>query len=496
MDKVVFLIDDNNHITCTYYEYNDEERYLNLFPITLDQIELYEIYNSFLKKYSKDQIEMINNGSSKNITFYDVDYYEMQKIKKTSLKYKEALDIKTHKAIVNSNNISYQKENTNKENKPKKLVRKNNFQKTLASVSAAVLIAITSYSAYRVINNEQATFKASIDNNIQSMEYVPDLNFKWHPSNNVYSLDEENSNKDNTINDNSNFFEETDITETKKNELNNDNSNSTENDNITNDNLGNNLDNEYTSNNNENIDTTKDNNSQEDTDENILNERVDAVLKLDAEDATDMEKYYITKAYYYDAISTNAKKYGLDPNLVLAIATHERGVHSDMVDSGGGIGLFQIQVRGGWNWSGQTISAYNFETGEYDNVTITEDSVSDVFENIKVGCMMIQNSLAKYNYNIALAITAYNYGDNYLEKVINTCSMETGFSTSELKEMNNLEWLSYRDIISGGDTHYLENVCKYIPNDTVLSFKNINNGEDVFIKYENINYQNDKGVTK
>ena len=56
MDKVVFLIDDNNHITCTYYEYNDEERYLNLFPITLDQIELYEIYNSFLKKYSKDQI--------------------------------------------------------------------------------------------------------------------------------------------------------------------------------------------------------------------------------------------------------------------------------------------------------------------------------------------------------------------------------------------------------------------------------------------------------
>ena len=361
----------------------------------------------------------------------------------------------------------------------------------MASVSAAVLIAITSYSVYRVINNEQAVFKASIDNNVQSMEYVPDLNFKWHPSNNVYSLDEENSKKDNTINDNSNFFEETDITENK---LNNDNSNSVENDSITNNNLDND-DNEYTSN-NESINTNQDNNSLEGTNENDLNERVDAVLKLDAEDATDMEKYYVTKAYYYDAIATNAKKYGLDPNLVLAIATHERGVHSDMVDSGGGIGLFQIQVRGGWNWSGQTISAYNFETGEYDNVTITEDSVSDVFENIKVGCMMIQNSLAKYNYNIALAITAYNYGDNYLEKVINTCSMETGFSTSELKDMNNLEWLSYRDIISGGDTHYLENVCKYIPNDTVLSFKNINNGEDVFIKYENINYQNDKGITK
>ena len=255
MDKVVFLIDDNNHITCTYYEYNDEERYLNLFPITLDQIELYEIYNSFLKKYSKDQIEITNNGSSKNITFYDVDYYEMQKIKKTSLKYKEALDIKTHKAIINSNNISYQKENTNKENKPKKLVRKNNFQKTMASVSAAVLIAITSYSVYRVINNEQATFKASIDNNVQSMEYVPDLNFKWHPSNNVYSLDEENSKKDNKINDNSNFFEETDITENK---LNNDNSNSVENDSITNNNLDND-DNEYTSN-NESINTNQYNN--------------------------------------------------------------------------------------------------------------------------------------------------------------------------------------------------------------------------------------------
>ena len=214
---------------------------------------------------------------------------------------------------------------------------------------------------------------------------------------------------------------------------------------------------------------------------------------IEADNLTDTEKYYVANAYYSDAIEKYANMYGVDPKLALAIGTHERGLHSSAVDEGGAIGLFQIQVRGSWNWDGKTITAYNFDTNEYETVTITEEKVSDVFENIKVGCMMLQNLLTKYNYNIALAVTAYNYGDNYLEKVLQKCSECTGFTIEQLCDLNNLEWLSYRDIISSGDPLYLENVCKYIPNETVLKFK-IPGKENLAIKYENLNYKKD--ITK
>ena len=46
--------------------------------------------------------------------------------------------------------------------------------------------------------------------------------------------------------------------------------------------------------------------------------------------------------------------------------------------------------------------------------------------------------------------------------------------------------MKYRNIIGGGDPNYLENVFKYIPNDTVLKFKKPD-GSEYFIRYENVN---------
>ena len=98
--------------------------------------------------------------------------------------------------------------------------------------------------------------------------------------------------------------------------------------------------------------------------------------------------------------------------------------------------------------------------------------------------MMLQNLVIKYNYNIAKAITAYNYGETYVSNVINRCSQETGISVDDLNNIDCLDWLDYREIIANGDSSYLENVFKYVPNDTVLSFKKIN-GETINILYQN-----------
>ena len=218
-------------------------------------------------------------------------------------------------------------------------------------------------------------------------------------------------------------------------------------------------------------------------------ENVDGIIKLETDNETEGEKYFITDAYYHDAITKTAQEFGLDPNLVIAIATHERGIHSETTDLNGGIGLFQIQIRGGWNWNGKEITAYDFNKEDYITETITEESASDIFQNIKLGCMMLQNSLVTRNYNIPLGVMQYNYGGTYLDKVLKKCSLETGYSIKELTDPNNLEWLNYRDIINGGDPLYLENVFKYIEDGTVLTFKTPD-GRTLNYKYENLKQEN------
>jgi len=220
--------------------------------------------------------------------------------------------------------------------------------------------------------------------------------------------------------------------------------------------------------------------------QNINKDTPDNVITLNTEDWTETEKYLNTKSCYFEIISKTAKTYGIDPILALALCTHERGVHSDTVDPGGAIGLFQIQVEGKWNWCGKEITAYNFDTNSYETVTVTKEMVSDIYGNSKIGCMAIQNVFTSNNYNILQALTEYNYGIKNLQYVLETCAAETGFKLEELNDMNNLEWLKYRDIIFGGDPEYIENVFKYIPNEAILTFTKPN-GEQITIKYTNSN---------
>lgn len=212
-------------------------------------------------------------------------------------------------------------------------------------------------------------------------------------------------------------------------------------------------------------------------------------ISINAENWTENEKYLNAKSCYFDSISKIAKTYGIDPNLALALCTHERGIHSSVTDPGGAVGLFQIQVEGKWSWVGKEITAFNFDTNSYETITVTKEKASNLDENIKIGCMIIQDLLVRNNYNVLKAVTEYNYGIKNLQAVLERCSNETGFSQEELNNMENTEWLKYRNIISGGDPEYIENVFKYISDGTILSFNKIN-GENITVKYNNISKHN------
>ena len=125
-----------------------------------------------------------------------------------------------------------------------------------------------------------------------------------------------------------------------------------------------------------------------------------------------------------------------------AIATQERGIHSDRVDDGGAIGLMQIQVS---VWAHETLKAYNNELGRKEEIYVTLDNLRDVSFNIKVACAIFQNCLKKMDGNYLAAIQCYNMGEGTMGKILRTYCNNNGKSMDEvLKNENDLGWMKYR----------------------------------------------------
>ena len=174
--------------------------------------------------------------------------------------------------------------------------------------------------------------------------------------------------------------------------------------------------------------------------------------------------------------------YGLDPQLVLALATQERGVHSTTMDSGGATGLMQIQNS---IWIGEKITAYNFITEKYETTTVTKEMVQSLDGNIELGCKILQNYISGKDYNIALGVASYNMGPTNITKVVNAYSEATGISREDiLKDQTNNGWLEYRNIIKVGDPKYNEHVFSYMGSEfTTYALKP--NGERVELTVKN-----------
>jgi len=192
---------------------------------------------------------------------------------------------------------------------------------------------------------------------------------------------------------------------------------------------------------------------------NLNNEKSYNIF-IQFEDRSQTEKAKITKAYYQETIEKYAKMYGLDSRIILAIATQERGIHSDKMDAGGATGLMQIQNE---VWVGENLTAYNYEKNEYETVYVTKEDLSDVFKNIKYGCMIFQNCLRYMNNNTLAAIQCYNMGYGNMMKIFNSYSLESGKTKEQiLNDFYDCGWLNHRNIISAGDQKYLEHVLSWI----------------------------------
>lgn len=197
-------------------------------------------------------------------------------------------------------------------------------------------------------------------------------------------------------------------------------------------------------------------------------QKIDYKMCFEADDWINDEnynqKYIDCKENYYESIERIAKIYGIDPDIALAIACHERGYHSGTVDSGGGLGLYQIQIEGSWNWDGKDVTAYNFETNTYETYTINKEDIRDLDNNIKAAMMIFQNCLTSTNYNLPRALQQYNYGISYMNTVIDRACEVYGVNRDYFNNPEHMEWLNQRNIIRNGDALYLEHLGQFMIN--------------------------------
>lgn len=204
------------------------------------------------------------------------------------------------------------------------------------------------------------------------------------------------------------------------------------------------------------------------------NEKV--VVELDYNDKSQEKKAHIARSYYGETIEKYAKQYGVDPIIMTAIATQERGIHSGVKDEGGATGLMQIQNN---SWKNQKLTAFNYNTNQYETIIVNESKLSDVYYNIQVGCMIFQNNMTEMNNNVLAAIQCYNMGATNMFKILKEYSRQTGKSIDEiLTNVSDCGWLECRDVIKVGDQNYLEHVLSWIGTEVDL-FTYLNNGEEV-----------------
>lgn len=199
-------------------------------------------------------------------------------------------------------------------------------------------------------------------------------------------------------------------------------------------------------------------------------------------DSSNTEKAQITRAYYGAVLERYSKMYGVDPKIITAIATQEKGVHSHIKDPGGATGLMQIQNA---VWIGKKITAFNYETNQYESFIVQEDMLGDVFYNIKIGCMYFQNCMDYMDNNIIAALQCYNMGCGSMDTILKHYSAVSGKSTKEiLNDVSDCGWMDYRYIIKMGDPNYVENVLRWLgPN---INVENLNiNGNIVNLKISN-----------
>lgn len=203
-------------------------------------------------------------------------------------------------------------------------------------------------------------------------------------------------------------------------------------------------------------------------------------FNIDFSDRTSAEKAVSAKNNYYSLVSKYAKAYGIDKDLMMAIGTQEKGVHSTEIDPGGGVGLMQMQYQ---VWVNQDVKAYNFDTNSWESFHVTDSNIRELDTNIKIACMYFQNCLVNMDYNVPAALCAYNWGMTSTKNKLSEFSQDRGLSLNEVLEASDTSWINLFNVNGDTSLAYPKMVLSYYDSSKPIENEKIDeNGNDIMVK--------------
>ena len=208
---------------------------------------------------------------------------------------------------------------------------------------------------------------------------------------------------------------------------------------------------------------TEDSEKQQEAVTSTYTDKAELNLEYESRAYTDRNLLVRNNEETMAAIKKYANKYMIDENLVMAIASQERGTHSQNMDDGGGLGIMQVQVA--VHPDGSAFSTVINDNGNikksqfiyHHNEYITLDG------NIEAGCALLQYYLNYFNGNMAMAVYAYNSGQGPVNNAIVAYASETGLSyESIMANKSDLDWTKYLD-----REYYLPAVLSWLDTDNL-----------------------------
>ena len=171
-----------------------------------------------------------------------------------------------------------------------------------------------------------------------------------------------------------------------------------------------------------------------------------------------------------------AEQYGVDPNIMAAIAMQETTLNHYACIPGGewysgyGVGLMQLESP-----DGAAVTAYNYDNNKWDTEYVTMAGACDLEKNIKIGCMIFQNKLKENYGNVFLAIQSYNYGQGMIDMMM--AKLYGDNAKEVMQDYSDISWIAEIENIHNnpdmylpgwaesayGDGKYLEHVLRFCP---------------------------------
>lgn len=199
----------------------------------------------------------------------------------------------------------------------------------------------------------------------------------------------------------------------------------------------------------------------------VTSEEVDSLEKLQIGEMSKKDLNVVEKvsADYGKMIVEAANEFGVDPNLLIAIASanfDQRNTVDDCLDTACGVmGVKRWTIDEqlfGFIKSSQ-VCAVSYETNQQVCLNINQLSVRDPKENIRIAAAQLQSMIKKYRGNYLLMLQAYQLKEEDMTELLNLTSERTGVSVDQyIDQVDLMDWISYRNEISEAEDTFIETV--------------------------------------